>query len=311
MLGNGRAPRGKEQKRQRNPAKGERLGTVPFSAIQVPLLPELGLSPLTGNKCLEPQELGETRAACTNPKAELRAPRCSSAPALGAFCMSKSGFSMQMLLSPSPVKLRCQHRLGPAGCKPHVYLGVNPWTARGRLGVWDGAKPSLGSAWAEPILGPGDGHRGCAARKRQLLPPKHTSSSRNGLKKSLFGSGAVQQDCAPGARPAPTGHILPLPGANGIPRGSDHHLHRACKVLWLHICLKSSAREMKAPTPVPRHSPTRAPRQLQGAGGAGLRPAGRWRQLRAGQASSSPLRHGICIWKKTCQEKDSSPAPSG
>lgn len=152
---------------------------------------------------------------------------------------------MQMLLSPSPVKLRCQHRLGPAGCKPHVSLGVNPWTTRGRLGVWDGAKPSLGSAWAEPILGPGDAHRGCAARKRQLLPTKHASSSRNGLKKSLFGSGAVQQDCAPGVRPAPTGHILPLPGANGIPRGSDHHLHGACKVLWLHICLKSSAREMK------------------------------------------------------------------
>lgn len=144
MLGNGRAPRGKEQKRQRNPAKGERLGTVPFSAIQVPLLPELGLSPLTGNKCLEPQELGETRAACTNPEAELRAPRCSSAPALGDFCMSKSGFSMQMLLSPSPVKLRCQHRLGPAGCKPHVYLGVNPWTTRGRLGVWDSAKVPWG-----------------------------------------------------------------------------------------------------------------------------------------------------------------------
>lgn len=131
--------------------------------------------------------------------------------------MSKSGFSMQMLLSPSPVKLRCQHRLGPAGCKPHVSLGVNPWTTRGRLGVWDGAKPSLGSAWAEPILGPGDGHRGCAARKRQLLPPKQASSSRNGLKKASLEVELCSRTVPQERGQHPQATSCPFPGQTASP----------------------------------------------------------------------------------------------
>lgn len=153
---------------------------------------------------------------------------------------------MQMLLSPSRVKLRCRHGLGPAGCKPHVSLEGEFLDTKGQAGGMARCKTLPGVCSGRAISWLWGGSRRLCCRGKAASAPKACIQQQKQAKKSLLGSGAVQQDCAPGARSARTGRILPLPGANGIPSGSNQHPHGACKVLWLHICLKSSAREMKA-----------------------------------------------------------------
>lgn len=146
---------------------------------------------------------------------------------------------------PQPREAQVPAQTWPRWLQATRFAGGESLDNKGQAGGVGRCKTLLGVRLGRANSWPWGRSQRLCCKEKATSAPKTSIQQQKWAKKSLFGSGAVQQDCAPGARAAPTGHILPLPGANGIPSGSDRHLHRACKVLWLHICLKSSAREMK------------------------------------------------------------------
>lgn len=154
---------------------------------------------------------------------------------------------MQMLLSPSPREAQVPARTWPRWLQATRFAGG--WILGHQGAGWGHGtvqNPPWGLLGQSHFLALGRVTEVVLQGKGSFCPPKACIQQQKQAKKSLLGSGAVQQDCGPGARSARTGRILPLPGANGIPSGSNQDPHGACKVLWLRICLKSSAREMKA-----------------------------------------------------------------